>query len=127
MGKPLMPWQQGVLDVGLEIDVDGQFCYSLVLVTVPRQSGKTTAFGAVMDHRAIKIPHARVWFTMQTAKDAVDWLTNEHWPLLGAFGNLASIRRMAGANTSNGALRAASCARSRRTRPACTPKCLTSW
>lgn len=100
MGKPLMPWQQYVADVGLEVEVleDGRqrFVYALVLVTVPRQSGKTTLFGGVMEHRAILVPSARVWFTMQTAKDAVDWLTNEHWPLLGPFGNHASLRRMAG-------------------------------
>jgi phage terminase large subunit-like protein len=96
MGKPLMPWQQYVADVGLEIDEAGRFCYALVIVTVPRQSGKTTLFGGVMSQRALVTPRARVWFTMQTAKDAVDWLTNEHWPLLGPFGNAASIRRMAG-------------------------------
>jgi phage terminase large subunit-like protein len=100
MGKPLMPWQQQVADVGLEVEVleDGtaRFVYALVLVTVPRQSGKTTLFGGVMEHRAILVPQARVWFTMQTAKDAVDWLTNEHWPTLGAFGNYAALRRMAG-------------------------------
>lgn len=96
MGKPLMPWQQYNADVALEVDDDGRFYYALSLTTVPRQSGKTTLFGAVMDHRAILTPRGRVWFTMQTAKDAVDWLTNEHWPLLGPFGNLASIRRMAG-------------------------------
>ena len=33
---------------------------------------------------------------MQTQKDAVDWLTNEHWPLLAGSGDLASLRRMAG-------------------------------
>jgi hypothetical protein len=91
-----MPWQQYVVDVGLEIDSDGRFVYNLVLVTVPRQSGKTTLFGAVLDHRAIAIPHARCWFTMQTQKDAVDWLTNEHWPLLAPFGSAVSLRRMAG-------------------------------
>ena len=96
MGKPFMPWQQQVADVALEVDEAGRFYYALVLVTVPRQSGKTTLFGGVMDHRAILVPRARVWFTMQTAKDAVDWLTNEHWPLLGPFGNYASLRRMAG-------------------------------
>ena len=96
MGKPLMPWQQYAADVGLEIDEAGHFVYALVLVTVPRQSGKTTLFGGVMDQRAMLVPGARVWFTMQTAKDAVDWLTNEHWPLLAPFGNYASLRRMAG-------------------------------
>jgi hypothetical protein len=91
-----MPWQRYVADVGLEIDEDGRFVYALVLVTVPRQSGKTTLFGGVMSQRALVTPRARVWFTMQTAKDAVDWLTNEHWPLLGPYGNAVSIRRMAG-------------------------------
>jgi len=96
MGRPLMPWQQQVVDVALEVDDDGRYVYQLVLVTVPRQSGKTTLFGTVLDHRAIVVPRARCWFTMQTAKDAVDWLTNEHWPLLAPFGDLVRLRRMAG-------------------------------
>jgi hypothetical protein len=96
MGKPLMPWQRHVADVALEIDQDGRFVYNLVLVTVPRQSGKTTLFGAVMDHRALTIERGRIYFTMQTQKDAVDWLTNEHWPLLAPFANACSLRRMAG-------------------------------
>jgi hypothetical protein len=91
-----MPWQRYVVDVGLEIDDDGRFCYQLVVVTVPRQSGKTTLFGAGMDHRALVVPRARVWFTMQTAKDAVDWLLNEHWPLLAPFGDECHLRRQAG-------------------------------
>jgi hypothetical protein len=96
MGRPLMPWQQFVADVALEIEADGRFAYQLVLVTVPRQSGKTTLFGAVLDHRAIVTRAARCWYTMQTQKDAVDWLTNEHWPLLAPFGDLVTLRRMAG-------------------------------
>jgi hypothetical protein len=91
-----MPWQQYVADVALEIDDAGRFAYQLVLVTVPRQSGKTTLFGAVLDHRAIVTRAARCWYTMQTQKDAVDWLTNEHWPLLAPFGDLVRLRRMAG-------------------------------
>lgn len=91
-----MPWQQHVADVGLEVDADGRFVYQLVAATVPRQSGKTTLFGSVMDQRAIATPQGRVYFTMQTAKDAVDWLTNEHWPMLAPFGNAAALRRMAG-------------------------------
>lgn len=96
MGKPLMPWQRHVADVALEIDTDGRFVYNLVLVTVPRQSGKTTLFGSILDHRAITTSRARCWFTMQTQKDAVDWLINEHWPLLVNFGNACSLRRQAG-------------------------------
>ena len=96
MGKPLMPWQQYAADVGLEVDQDGRFVYQQVIVTVPRQSGKTTLFGAVMVHRAAIVPRARVWFTQQSQKDAVDWMTNELWPLLSGFGPLAHLRRMAG-------------------------------
>ena len=95
-GVPLMPWQQYCVDVGLEVDDDGRFVYQLVVCTVPRQSGKTTLFGAVLDHRALIVPRARAWFTMQTQKDAVDWLTNEHWPLLAPFANNVALRRMAG-------------------------------
>ena len=96
LGRPLMPWQRHVVDVALEVDGAGRFVYRLVEVTVPRQSGKTTLDGVVMDHRALVIPRARVWFTMQSQKDAVDWLTNEHWPMLGPFGREVALRRMAG-------------------------------
>ncbi len=91
-----MPWQQYVADVALEVDERGMFVYKLVLVTVPRQSGKTTLDGAVMDHRALTVPRGRVWFTMQSAKDAVDWLVNEFWPMHGAAGDEVALRRMAG-------------------------------
>ena len=96
LGKELMPWQRYTFDVGLEVDEAGRFAYQLVIVTVPRQSGKTTGFGVVMDHRALMIPRARVWFTQQSGKDAVDWLINEHWPLLAPLGAHVHLRRAAG-------------------------------
>lgn len=95
-GKPFMPWQSYVADVSLEVDADGRFVYQLVIITVPRQSGKTTLFGAVLDQRAVTIPNCRAYFTQQTQKDAVDWLTNEHWPILASFGDAVQLRRMAG-------------------------------
>ena len=91
-----MPWQRHVLDVGLEVDEAGRFAYQLVLVTVPRQSGKTTAFSMVMHHRALMVPRARVWFTQQSQKDAVDFLINEAWPLLAPLGSEVHLRRAAG-------------------------------
>lgn len=43
LGRPFMPWQQYVLDVALEINPDtGELAYREVIVTVPRQSGKTS-------------------------------------------------------------------------------------
>ena len=63
-----------------------------------------------MNQRALVTPSARVYFTMQTAKDAVDWLTNEHWPALAPFGTAVALRRMAGSehvrwNLSDGLIR----------------------
>jgi phage terminase large subunit-like protein len=92
-----MGWQQYVADVGLELDPDtGRFAYKIVDVAVPRQSGKTTLFGFAMDHRALTIRNGRVWFTMQAAKDAVDWLLNEHVPLLEPAGGAVHVRRAQG-------------------------------
>jgi len=97
MGRAPMPWQRYVLDVGLEVDPDGRFVYKLVLVTVPRQSGKTVLFATVMDHRALVTLRGRCWYTMQTQKDAVWWLINEHWPLVSPFGaGVVKLRQMAG-------------------------------
>jgi hypothetical protein len=91
-----MPWQRHVADVALEVDDAGRFVYRQVVVTVPRQSGKTTLFGAVMEHRAISTPRGRVWFTQQSGKDAVDWLLNEHVPLMAPLAGLFHVRRAAG-------------------------------
>jgi hypothetical protein len=96
MERPLMPWQQYVCDVALEVDDQGRFAYHLVVVTVPRQSGKSLTFGLVMDHRALIVPRGRVWFTQQSGKHAVDWLINEHWPLLAGFVPKVQLRRAAG-------------------------------
>lgn len=41
LGQPLMEWQQEVVDVALELHPDGSFVYDEVVLTVPRQSGKT--------------------------------------------------------------------------------------
>ncbi len=43
LGRPLLPWQQYAAEVSLEIDPDtGLLAYDVVIITVPRQSGKTT-------------------------------------------------------------------------------------
>lgn len=44
LGRPFLPWQRHVADVALEVDpVTRRLAYRTVVVTVPRQSGKTTA------------------------------------------------------------------------------------
>ena len=54
LGQPLMPWQQDVLDGALEVDSEtGLLAYREVVLTVPRQSGKTWLLLCLMVHRAL--------------------------------------------------------------------------
>ncbi len=49
-----MPWQQHVADVALEVDPKtGRLAYRRVILTVPRQSGKTTLMLALFMHRML--------------------------------------------------------------------------
>lgn len=98
LGWPLMPWQSDVVDVANEVDTDGRFVYSTVIVTVPRQSGKTTLTGATVEHRAIYRPRQRLWYTAQTREIARDWLINEHVPglELSPLKPYAKVRRSQG-------------------------------
>jgi len=72
MGLPLMPWQRQVADVALELDDEGLYRYSTVVLTVPRQSGKTSLLRPVLAHRALTIPRGHLWITAQLRQDARD-------------------------------------------------------
>jgi phage terminase large subunit-like protein len=65
-----MPWQQYVADVGGEVDDRGLPVYSLLLVSVPRQSGKTTLDLAQSIQRCLAAPRRKVWHTAQTGQVA---------------------------------------------------------
>jgi phage terminase large subunit-like protein len=60
LGIDLLPWQQQVLDVGLEHE-DGRLCYRDVMVAVPRQSGKTTLVLVLMAWRMLAAPSHAVY------------------------------------------------------------------
>lgn len=84
-GRPLMPWQRRAVDVALEVDpATGRYWYGIVVVSVPRQSGKTTLLSDVADHRCLTTKRGRAWITMQTGKDAADWMRDEHFAGLDA-------------------------------------------
>lgn len=70
LGTPLMPWQRYAADVATELLPDGRYAYPIVVVTVPRQSGKTTLMRAVGVHRGLSRPGTGVFYTAQTGKDA---------------------------------------------------------
>jgi hypothetical protein len=84
LGKTLMPWQQHVLDVALEVDPDsGLPVYREVVLTVPRQSGKTTSVLCLMIHRALGFSRAqRITYTAQTRLAAREKWEYEHLPTL---------------------------------------------
>lgn len=73
MGRHLMPWQRKAIDVATEYRLDSagrrRYRYSRVLITVPRQSGKTDLTVPVLVHRALTRT-AACWYTAQTGQDA---------------------------------------------------------
>lgn len=72
MGRPLAAWQRQVADVATEILPDGSWAYRIVVVTVQRQSGKTTLETPVACERCLTRPDALTWYTAQTRQDARD-------------------------------------------------------
>ena len=72
LGTPLMPWQEQVARVATERLPENpkRFRYPVVVITVPRQSGKTTLMRTVLTQRALARPGRVAFYTAQTGKDA---------------------------------------------------------
>jgi hypothetical protein len=73
----LMPWQGYVADVAGELVQDAvtglwRPAYPLVVVTVPRQAGKSHLAAAQVGERCFSVPMYRAWYTAQTGGDARD-------------------------------------------------------
>ena len=79
-----MPWQQQVIDVGLEIDPEtGLFAYREVILTIMRQQGKTVViFGVELDRCTMWGPRQRVIYTAQTGSDARKKLLEDQVPMI---------------------------------------------
>ena len=56
LGVPYMPWQRRAADVALELDERGRFRYHTVVISVPRQAGKTTETLTLGLHRMMTTP-----------------------------------------------------------------------
>lgn len=107
LGITLMPWQRQVLDVALEHE-DGALVYRDVLVSVPRQSGKTTLALPLMVWRMLAAP-SHVVYGAQNRLSARQKLLDDHWPVLARSGlrRQFTATRGAGAESlrgSNGSL-----------------------
>jgi hypothetical protein len=77
-----MPWQREVVDVALELE-DGSPAYRETVLTIPRQSGKTTLILALVLHRALRWGGPqRIAYTAQTGHDARQKLLDDWVPLI---------------------------------------------
>lgn len=70
LGANPMPWQEYAADVIGELKDDGTPRWPIVIISVPRQSGKSTLVKAVAVHRILTKRNAAVWLTAQTGADA---------------------------------------------------------
>ena len=72
LGAPPMPWQRyGAGLIGARRD-DGRPVFSTIVISVPRQSGKSRMMMGVALNRVLSQTDARVWYTAQTGTDAAD-------------------------------------------------------
>ncbi len=79
LGTPLLPWQQQVADVGLELTEAGKLAYRELVVHVPRQQGKSRLLLIVMLVRALAERRQSIRYTAQSGlmargKLIDDWL-----------------------------------------------------
>lgn len=103
LGKPFLPWQRMVADVAGELIFDEDLrlwrpAYSEVLVTIPRQNGKTTLMLAWVTARLVaweswdRKPQA-VAYTAQTGSDARQKFRDEWVPILQQSDLWPAVRR----------------------------------
>lgn len=108
LGLPLMPWQQQVADVGLELLDDGRPAYRKVGFLTPRQSGKSSLILGWEVHRAIGwtqfLGPQRIAYSAQTGKDAREKLLEDQVPLLEAGRKTFGIQKVTRTNGSESVL-----------------------
>jgi phage terminase large subunit-like protein len=103
LGFPLLPWQKQVALVGGELDPDTDLpAYRDVVITVPRQSGKTTLVLAWEIQRALGWMHLdprlgggpqRISYSAQTGNDARKKLVEDQFPVLEPIKSRLGIKR----------------------------------
>jgi phage terminase large subunit-like protein len=102
LGMPLMEWQCRIADVALEIDsATGRLAYRDVVVTCPRQQGKSSLLLALRVHRAVH-PHfggpQQILWTAQSRLAARTKWSDVQVPLLerSPFGGMFKPRYSTG-------------------------------
>lgn len=72
LGTPLIPWQALALRIMSERRVDDprRFRWPVVIITTPRQVGKTTTYRTWQTLKCVMQPKRQAFYTAQTGKDA---------------------------------------------------------
>jgi len=77
MGRPLMPHQQHIVDVFLEVQSEeagdpepGEWAYDDGAALLERRAGKTSLISPIVTHRARLVRRASMWMTAQTRDKA---------------------------------------------------------
>lgn len=93
-----MPWQSAAAGLIGEVDAAGRHTFPLVVITVPRQAGKTTILGANDVHRCLTAGRRKVWRTAQTGQDArKKWLEVADAVRASPLAPLVEVKRTNGA------------------------------
>lgn len=82
LGRPLMPWQRRVVDVALEVNAAGRLVYGDVVLTVPRQSGKSYLLLVLQLTRGLLEPRSSIVYSAQSALDARKKLADDWLPMV---------------------------------------------
>lgn len=100
MGTPLYPAQQYVADVAGERLPNGRYRYPVVVLTMPRQAGKTVMARTSQVTRAASYDAQRIFYTAQTGLVARKrWLENVAAVLDSPLGRFATVKRGQGASS----------------------------
>lgn len=100
LGTPLMPWQRLFVRVATEYTLSPLglrlYRYPTVILTVPRQSGKTTVVRALLTTRALLKAGRKAFITAQSGKDARErFFELVEQIMTGPFASVASVRAAA--------------------------------
>ncbi|MFE4078214.1 hypothetical protein [Paenarthrobacter sp. YIM B13468] len=96
LGTPLLPWQRFVVRVATEKSPDGSYRFGTIVLTVPRQSGKSLLIRTVLTARALTMPKRKSFSTAQTGKDSAErWRDLIDAIAASKFGNTIHVRRAA--------------------------------
>lgn len=96
LGLELLPWQRLVLDVALE-HVQGRLCYRDVVVSVPRQAGKSVLLLTVIIHRLLA-SHCAAVYGAQSRLEARQKMLLDWWPMIrrSSLSKLFDVSRATG-------------------------------